>query len=279
MLDMGFRPALDRIVALCPADRQTLFFSATLDGEAGKAARRYTNDAVFHEHGPSERRASLDVEHRFVEVTHESRIDSLLEHLGGKRDLTLVFVRTKHGADKLVKKLSSARASPRSRCTATRPSASANARSRSSRPSRSTRSSRPTSPPAASTSAASRTWSTSTRRTTPRPMCTASAAPVAPAPPASAITLVSPDQRREIAQMAGELGIEHGSAQRPQRSAPAGSSAGPSTRRGGRNAPASTAARGADARSSHGSAHGGGKSGASGWAQRQARRGQRQRPR
>ena len=106
MLDMGFRPALDRIVALCPPNRQTLFFSATLDGEAGKAARRYTNDAVFHEHGPSERRASLDVEHRFVEVTHESRIDSLLEHLGGKRDLTLVFVRTKHGADKLVKKLS-----------------------------------------------------------------------------------------------------------------------------------------------------------------------------
>ncbi len=106
MLDMGFRPALDRIVALCPPSRQTLFFSATLDGEAGRAARRYTNDAVFHELGPSERRASVDVEHRFVEVTHESRMDSLLEHLGGKRDLTLVFVRTKHGADKLVKKLS-----------------------------------------------------------------------------------------------------------------------------------------------------------------------------
>ncbi|HEX3802707.1 MAG TPA: DEAD/DEAH box helicase [Solirubrobacteraceae bacterium] len=107
MLDMGFKPALDRIVALCPPTRQTLFFSATLDGEAGKAARRYTNDASFHEHGHAERRASDDVEHRFVEVTHESRLDSLLEHLGGKRDLTLVFVRTKHGADKLVKKLSS----------------------------------------------------------------------------------------------------------------------------------------------------------------------------
>jgi superfamily II DNA/RNA helicase len=108
MLDMGFRPALDRIVALCPADRQTLFFSATLDGEAGKAARRYTTDATFHEHGPAERRASTDVEHRFVEVSHDSRMDSLLEHLGGKRDLALVFVRTKHGADKLVKKLGNA---------------------------------------------------------------------------------------------------------------------------------------------------------------------------
>ncbi len=107
MLDMGFRPALDRIVALCPADRQTLFFSATLDGEAGKAARRYTNNAAFHEHGPSERRASVDVEHHFVETTHDARIDTLLEQLNGKRDLALVFVRTKHGADKLVKKLSS----------------------------------------------------------------------------------------------------------------------------------------------------------------------------
>ncbi len=89
-----------------PARRQTLFFSATLDGEAGKAARRYTTDAVFHELGPSERRASNDVEHRFVEVSHDSRLDSLLEQLSGKRDLALVFVRTKHGADKLVKKLS-----------------------------------------------------------------------------------------------------------------------------------------------------------------------------
>jgi superfamily II DNA/RNA helicase len=108
MLDMGFRPALDRIVALCPADRQTMFFSATLDGEAGRAARKYTRDAAFHESGPSERRASADVEHRFVEVSHDTRIDSLLEHLAEERERTLVFVRTKHGADKLVKKLSGA---------------------------------------------------------------------------------------------------------------------------------------------------------------------------
>jgi ATP-dependent RNA helicase RhlE len=44
MLDMGFRPAVDRIVARCPASRQTLFFSATLDGEAGRIARKYTRD-------------------------------------------------------------------------------------------------------------------------------------------------------------------------------------------------------------------------------------------
>jgi ATP-dependent RNA helicase RhlE len=105
MLDMGFRPALDRIVALCPEDRQTLFFSATLDGEAGKAARRYTDNAAFHEHGPTERSASTDVDHQFVDVTHDSRLDVLVEHLRAPRELALVFVRTKHGADKLVKKL------------------------------------------------------------------------------------------------------------------------------------------------------------------------------
>ncbi|MGH2844177.1 MAG: DEAD/DEAH box helicase [Solirubrobacteraceae bacterium] len=105
MLDMGFRPALDRIVALCPDRRQTMFFSATLDGEAGGAARRYTVSAAFHEHGPAQRRACADVEHRFVEVTHETRLDTLVTHLSAPRELALVFVRTKHGADKLVKKL------------------------------------------------------------------------------------------------------------------------------------------------------------------------------
>src|SRR3712207_6393860 len=52
MLDMGFRPAVDRIVDQCPEDRQTLFFSATLDGEAGRVAARYTRDPARHEHRP-----------------------------------------------------------------------------------------------------------------------------------------------------------------------------------------------------------------------------------
>src|ERR1700753_2401919 len=49
MLDMGFRPAIDRVVAACPADRQTLFFSATLDGEAGRVASRYATDPAVHQ--------------------------------------------------------------------------------------------------------------------------------------------------------------------------------------------------------------------------------------
>jgi superfamily II DNA/RNA helicase len=105
MLDMGFRPAVDRIVNACPSTRQTLFFSATLDGEAGRVARLYTNDAAVHEHGPSARRAAAEVEHRFVPVVGEGRIEALISELGQERDRTLVFVRTKRGADRLVKRL------------------------------------------------------------------------------------------------------------------------------------------------------------------------------
>jgi superfamily II DNA/RNA helicase len=107
MLDMGFRPAIDRIVNACPQDRQTLFFSATLDGEAGRLAQRYARNPVTHHHGPTQRRASLEVEHRFVAVTHEHRIKALVDELHRERGLTLVFVRTKHGADRLVKRLAS----------------------------------------------------------------------------------------------------------------------------------------------------------------------------
>src|SRR5215217_1311859 len=57
MLDMGFKPAVDRIVAQCPKQRQTLFFSATLEGEAGRVARAYTRSAaVSHSHAPDQKR-------------------------------------------------------------------------------------------------------------------------------------------------------------------------------------------------------------------------------
>jgi superfamily II DNA/RNA helicase len=105
MLDMGFRPAIDRIVAACPRARQTLFFSATLDGEAGRLAARYADDPVTHQSGPRERRANAEIDHRFVKVAHEHRVAALVGELGRDRELTLVFVRTKRGADRLVKRL------------------------------------------------------------------------------------------------------------------------------------------------------------------------------
>jgi ATP-dependent RNA helicase RhlE len=104
MLDMGFRPAVDRIVAQCPRDRQTLFFSATLDGEAGRIARAYTRDAKRHEHTPPPRRTA-DIEHRFLAVERDDRLDALVGQLDDS-DMALVFVRTKRGADRLVRRLS-----------------------------------------------------------------------------------------------------------------------------------------------------------------------------
>jgi superfamily II DNA/RNA helicase len=107
MLDMGFRPAVERIVAQCPTTRQTLFFSATLDGEAGHISRAYTRDAVRREHTPPKTQAA-DIEHRFVAVEHVDKLNALVGELrSGGRDRALVFVRTKRGADRLVRRLSS----------------------------------------------------------------------------------------------------------------------------------------------------------------------------
>ena len=105
MLDMGFKPAVDRIVAQCPPNRQTLFFSATLDGEAGRVAKSFTRDARRHEHAPTVS-STAATEHRFVAVERDARIEALLGELRGERDLALVFVRTKRGVDRLVKRLS-----------------------------------------------------------------------------------------------------------------------------------------------------------------------------
>ena len=107
MLDMGFKPDVDRIVRLTPRDRQTLLFSATLDGEVGVVAREYTRDARRHERTPAPEKQA-DVEHRFVRVAHDDKVAALVDQLGDPdRGRTLVFVRTKRGADRLVKRLRS----------------------------------------------------------------------------------------------------------------------------------------------------------------------------
>ncbi|HVV90825.1 MAG TPA: DEAD/DEAH box helicase [Solirubrobacterales bacterium] len=106
MLDMGFRPAVDRIVALTPTDRQTLFFSATLEGATGRVAAAYTTGARSHTQAEPER-ATAKIEHRFVRVdSQDAKLDRLVEHLAGPDvGRSLVFVRTKRGADRLVKRL------------------------------------------------------------------------------------------------------------------------------------------------------------------------------
>jgi ATP-dependent RNA helicase RhlE len=117
MLDMGFRPVVDKIVKMTADKRQTMLFSATLEGEVGKIAKAYTTDPRSHAHAHSAERKG-DVEHRFVTVSHDGKVARLVSELGAsERGLTLVFVRTKRGADRLVKRLASA-TSPRASASA-----------------------------------------------------------------------------------------------------------------------------------------------------------------
>jgi ATP-dependent RNA helicase RhlE len=108
MLDMGFRPAVDRIVGQTPADRQTLFFSATLEGATGKVAAAYTRGARSHTHAEPER-TEAKIEHRFLPVESQgAKLEHLVSHLAtDDAGRSLVFVRTKRGADRLVKRLRS----------------------------------------------------------------------------------------------------------------------------------------------------------------------------
>jgi len=105
MLDMGFQPQVDRIVRRLPRKRQTMFFSATLDGAVGRIASAYTHDARRHE-VESLTQTVEDADHRFIPVETHGKVDALVDLLNEDgMGLALVFVRTKRGADRLVHKL------------------------------------------------------------------------------------------------------------------------------------------------------------------------------
>ncbi len=105
MLDMGFKPQVDKIVRLIPEKRQTMFFSATLDGAVGELARAYTHMPARIEAELSEEQSPGEIDHHFVAVTPENKVEKLVELLNAERGLVLVFVRTKRGADRLAQKL------------------------------------------------------------------------------------------------------------------------------------------------------------------------------
>jgi ATP-dependent RNA helicase RhlE len=105
MLDMGFQPQVDRIVRRLPRNRQTMFFSATLDGPVGELARDYTNSPSRFEAALAEEQEPGEIEHEFMPVTADNKVETLVKQINSSDGLTLVFVRTKRGADKLVQKL------------------------------------------------------------------------------------------------------------------------------------------------------------------------------
>src|SRR5215475_179454 len=105
MLDMGFRPQVERILERIPQNRQTLLFSATLEGPVADLARTYTDDPSRFTTGAQVADRAGDVGHEFVPVTAADKLERLVEQLEQERGLALVFVRTKHGADRLARKL------------------------------------------------------------------------------------------------------------------------------------------------------------------------------
>ena len=108
MLDMGFLPQVQSIVRQLPAERQTMFFSATLDGEVGRAAAEFTREPErLRVRDTADRGESLSerLDHGFLACTRATRTDALLELIGDEDDLVLVFCRTRRGAERLAERL------------------------------------------------------------------------------------------------------------------------------------------------------------------------------
>ncbi len=103
MADMGFLPEVKRLLDQVRPDRQTLLFSATLDGDVDVLVRRYQRSPERCEVVPDA--AEVDTTtHHFVDTTREDRLAKTAE-LVAEHGSTVVFCRTKHGADRLAKQL------------------------------------------------------------------------------------------------------------------------------------------------------------------------------
>jgi len=104
MLDMGFLPAIRRIVSALPKTRQTMCYSATLDANITEIVRDYVKSPVRIEIG-SASKPSDQVELRVYTVMQDQKLGLLNQMLTEEKGTFLVFSRTKHGADRIAKKL------------------------------------------------------------------------------------------------------------------------------------------------------------------------------
>jgi superfamily II DNA/RNA helicase len=103
MADMGFLPAVKRILDQTSSDRQTLLFSATLDGDVAVLIKRYQNNPARHEVGGAEPEAT-EATHHFWVVEHKDKVRHTAEAIG-RTGSTIVFTKTRHGTDRLAKQL------------------------------------------------------------------------------------------------------------------------------------------------------------------------------
>ncbi|MGB1376760.1 MAG: DEAD/DEAH box helicase, partial [Miltoncostaeaceae bacterium] len=108
MLDMGFIPQVEAILKFLPAERQTMLFSATLDGEIARLANKMTRSPglIETEDDPGTDIAlSERLEQSFVPVEPSSRTETLIDLVKDEDDLVLIFCRTKRGAARLTERI------------------------------------------------------------------------------------------------------------------------------------------------------------------------------
>jgi len=104
MLDMGFLPAIRRIVAALPTERQTLCFSATMDGAIAQLVRDYTRNPVRLSFG-STLKPSENVRLQAFEVADGEKAGLLFRLLNRESGRCLIFSRTKRGTERIAKSL------------------------------------------------------------------------------------------------------------------------------------------------------------------------------
>jgi superfamily II DNA/RNA helicase len=102
MADMGFLPQVRTLLDQTNPDRQTMLFSATLDGDVGELIRRYQNDPARHDVVEAEDHG--DASHYFWRVAHADRVETTARIVDSSMP-SIVFTRTRHGADRVAEQL------------------------------------------------------------------------------------------------------------------------------------------------------------------------------
>ena len=104
MADMGFLPQVRKLLDRTPKDGQRLLFSATLDGDVEKLIARYMHEPITHSTAPVE--AAVDtMEHYRLMVGGREQRNEIAMEIAARQGKTIMFMRTKHGVDRQVKKL------------------------------------------------------------------------------------------------------------------------------------------------------------------------------
>lgn len=106
MADMGFLPQVRQLLNLVPERGQRMLFSATLDGDVDKLVRQYMTDPSVHSLAPATASVHTMDHHQLIVSADEKQ--DVLARIGSRDGRTIMFVRTKHHADRVAKKLRAA---------------------------------------------------------------------------------------------------------------------------------------------------------------------------